>query len=220
MSLPRAPKAAKLVMSFLYREEEVLAGVLAAADGKYGPLDFLSEALPFEFTSYYEAEMGKGLKRRLAGFRPLIQPEHLPGIKLWANIQENQHLDEKGGRKINIDPGYLASAKFILATGKDYSHRIYLGERYLRGFDPYVSERIVPHPPLDLSGLRLSPADRPDHPDPQAVFMANEKPRIPKTKGPRGRVMKRQDAFDTVPGFLVHLNPGILGPFNPTRRYL
>jgi len=128
MSLPRAPKAAKLVMSFLYREEEILAEVLAAADGKYGPLDFLSEALPFEFTSYYEAEMGKGLKRRLAGFRPLIQPEHLPGIKLWANSQENQHLDERRGRKINIDPGYLASAKFILATGKDYSHRIYLGD--------------------------------------------------------------------------------------------
>ena len=127
MSLPRAPKAAKLVMSFLYREEDVLAAVLTAADGKYGPLDFLSEALPFEFTSYYESEMGKKLKRRLAGFRPLILPEHLPGIKLWANGQENLHVNQKGGRKINIDPGYLASAKFILATGKDYSHRIYLG---------------------------------------------------------------------------------------------
>jgi hypothetical protein len=128
MSLPRAQKAAKLVMSFLYREEEVLTAVLAAADGKYGPLDFVSEALPFEFTSYYEREMGKKLRRRLAGFRPLILPEHLPGIKLWANAQENLHLNEKGGRKINIDPGYLASAKFILATGKDYSHRIYLGD--------------------------------------------------------------------------------------------
>jgi len=128
MSLPRAPKAAKLVMSFLYREEKVLAEVLAAADAKYGPLDFLSETLPFDFTSYYEAEMGKGLKRRLAGFRPLILPQQLPGIKLWANGQENLHLGATGGRKINIDPGYLASAKFILATGKDYSHRIYLGD--------------------------------------------------------------------------------------------
>ncbi len=126
MSLPRGPKAAKLVMSFLYREEDVLAAVLAAADGKYGPLDFLSEALPFDFTTYYEPEMGKKLKRRLAGFRPLILPEQLPGTKLWANGRENLYLNEKGGRKINIDPGYLSSAKFILATGKDYSHRIYL----------------------------------------------------------------------------------------------
>jgi hypothetical protein len=128
MSLPRAPKPAKLVMSFLYREEAVLAEVLAAADGKYGPLDFLSETLAFEFTGYYETEMGKHLKRRLAAFRPLILPPQLPGIKVWANDQENRHLNEKGGRKINIDPGYLAPAKFILATGKDYSHRIYLGD--------------------------------------------------------------------------------------------
>jgi hypothetical protein len=128
MSHPRAPKPAKLVMSFLYREEEALAEVLAAADGNFGPLDFLSETLPFEFTSYYEAEMGKHLKRRLAAFRPLIFPPQLPEIKVWANGQENRHLDERGGRKINIDPGYLAPAKFILATGKDYSHRIYLGD--------------------------------------------------------------------------------------------
>jgi len=127
MSLPRPPKAAKLVMSFLYREEDVLAAVLTAADAEFGPLDFLSEALPFEFTSYYRLEMGQNLKRRLAGFRLLIRPEDLPGIKLWANDRESRHLSEKGGRKINIDPGYLASAKFILATGKDYSHRIYLG---------------------------------------------------------------------------------------------
>jgi len=126
MSLPRGPKAAKLVMSLLYGDENALAAVLGAADQEYGPLDFLSEVLPFDFTTYYEREMGKKLKRRLAGFRPLILPEQLPGIKLWANSQENLYLNEKGGRKINIDPGYLSSAKFILATGKDYSHRIYL----------------------------------------------------------------------------------------------
>ena len=174
MSLPRGPKAAKLVMSFLYRDEGVLAAVLGAADRKYGPLDFLSEALPFDFTTYYESEMGKKLKRRLAGFRPLILPEQLPGIKLWANGQENLHLNEKGGRKINIDPGYLSSAKFILATGKDYSHRIYLEGRHLRRFDLDVPERIFHDPSLDLSGLCLFPADRSDHPAPEAVFVANE----------------------------------------------
>jgi hypothetical protein len=128
MSLPRSPRAAKLVMSFLYRDEAPLAETLAAADEKYGPVDFLSEPLPFEFTAYYEREMGKNLKRRLAGFRPLIFPQQLPEIKHWANAREDRHRDEKGGRRINIDPGYIASAKFILATAKDYSHRIYLGD--------------------------------------------------------------------------------------------
>ena len=84
MSLPH-PRRQIPIMSFLYREEETLAGVLSNVDGRYGPMDFLSEALPFDFTSYYEPEMGKNLKRRLAGFRPLILPEQLPEIKLWDN---------------------------------------------------------------------------------------------------------------------------------------
>jgi hypothetical protein len=49
-------------------------------------------------------------------------------IKLWANGAENRNLNEAGGRRVNIDPGYLAGAKFVLLTGKDYSHRLYLGE--------------------------------------------------------------------------------------------
>ncbi|HYB19437.1 MAG TPA: DUF4416 family protein, partial [Thermodesulfobacteriota bacterium] len=49
-------------------------------------------------------------------------------VKLWTNALEGQTLNEQGGRRVNIDPGHLAAAKFILATGKDYSHRIYLGE--------------------------------------------------------------------------------------------
>ena len=32
-------------------------------------------------------------------------------------------------RKVNIDPGYLLSSRFILATGKEYSHRIYIGKK-------------------------------------------------------------------------------------------
>jgi hypothetical protein len=113
-------------MSFLYRKEEALAAVLTTVDGRYGPMDFLSEALPFDFTSYYEPEMGKNLKRRLAGFRPLISPDHLPEIKLWTNELEDRNRNEQQGRKVNIDPGYLAGAKLVLATGKDFSHRIYL----------------------------------------------------------------------------------------------
>ena len=126
VSLPRQPKAVKLIMSFLYREEEALTTVLTTVDGRYGPMDFLSEALSFDFTSYYEPEMGKNLKRRLASFRPLLSPEQLPGIKLWTNELEDRNRNEQQGRKVNIDPGYLAGAKLVLATGKDFSHRVYL----------------------------------------------------------------------------------------------
>lgn len=126
MSFTRQPKAVKLVMSFLYGEEKVFPAALAAVDERYGPVDFLSEPLRFEFTSYYEPEMGKNLRRRLASFRTLISPEQLPEIKIWTNKLEKHYLNAARGRKVNIDPGYLAPSKLILATGKDYSHRIYL----------------------------------------------------------------------------------------------
>jgi hypothetical protein len=33
-----------------------------------------------------------------------------------------------GRRRINLDPGYVTAAKLVLATTKDFSHRIYLGD--------------------------------------------------------------------------------------------
>jgi hypothetical protein len=128
VSLPRVPKPVKLAMSFIFKEVKDLAAALSEVDDRYGPMDFLSESLPFDFTHYYEPEMGRGLWRRVASFESLISPDQLPGVKLWTNALEARFLNERRGRKVNIDPGYLAASKFILATGKDYSHRIYLGE--------------------------------------------------------------------------------------------
>lgn len=128
MSLPRLPKVVKLSMSFIASRGEDFASALAEADRQYGPVDLVSEPLPFHFTDYYEREMGQGLWRRMVGFAPLIPPEQLVSIKLWANRVEDQNLNEQGGRRVNIDPGYVTGAKFVLATGKDYSHRVYLGE--------------------------------------------------------------------------------------------
>ncbi len=126
--MPRSPQPVKLVMSFISGEEKECAAAISEADQRYGPVDFLSEALPFHFTVYYEPEMGRGLWRRLAGFGPLIAPEQLVAIKVWTNALEARFLSGRQGRKVNIDPGYIAASKFVLATGKDYSHRIYLGE--------------------------------------------------------------------------------------------
>ena len=33
-----------------------------------------------------------------------------------------------GKRRVNIDPGYISQSKLVLATTKDHSHRIYLGQ--------------------------------------------------------------------------------------------
>ncbi|HSR13168.1 MAG TPA: DUF4416 family protein [Thermodesulfobacteriota bacterium] len=128
MSRLRQPQDVKLVMSLLARRDEDLAPALSAADGEYGPVDFVSERLPFDFTDYYEAEMGAELKRRIVSFGPLLPSDRLVRVKHWANEQESRTADEKGDRRVNIDPGFLSESKFVLATGKDYTHRIYLGE--------------------------------------------------------------------------------------------
>jgi hypothetical protein len=37
-------------------------------------------------------------------------------------------FSEEGKRSINIDPGYMLMSRFVLATGKDFTHRVYLGK--------------------------------------------------------------------------------------------
>jgi len=98
-----------------------IAGLLAA-------IEFKSEVYNFsQFTDYYQEEMGLDLSKQIVTFTGTITPETLPGIKLRTNEFE-QKQNSQGQRLVNIDPGYITSAKVLLATTKDYSHRIYLGQ--------------------------------------------------------------------------------------------
>lgn len=92
----------------------------------FGAIDFSSGIIPFKYTDYYEGEFGKGLSRAFVCFSKLIAPEKLSAIKLFTNALE-QKFSRDSRRLINIDPGYVDMAKLVLATTKDYAHRIYLG---------------------------------------------------------------------------------------------
>jgi len=81
---------------------------------------------PFSYTDYYRKEMGEGLARSFLIMDCLMDPEDLAAIKVETNRIEASFA-EKGGRRINIDPGYLGLAKIVLASTKDFSHRICLG---------------------------------------------------------------------------------------------
>jgi hypothetical protein len=52
----------------------------------------------------------------------------LAQIKLATNELE-QEYSSGGKRTVNIDPGYMLHERFVLATAKNYSHRIYIGRR-------------------------------------------------------------------------------------------
>lgn len=94
----------------------------------YGPIDYTSDILPFDQTSYYEKEMGLHLQRQFISFKRLILPDKLTNIKRQTNELENKLSFIRRNRSINLDPGYLEYGKLVLATTKDHQHRLYLGK--------------------------------------------------------------------------------------------
>ena len=103
------------------------AGRLLVAE--LGPVDSRSPFLPFDFTDYYQEEMGEGLMRRWIAFVELRERAYLASAKHAAVIIEGE-LSESGRRTVNIDPGYVDDAQVVLSTAKNFSHRIYIGKGY------------------------------------------------------------------------------------------
>ncbi|MFH0731233.1 MAG: DUF4416 family protein [Pseudomonadota bacterium] len=127
MSQPQTPSPAKLVIGLFMKEKDLFSPVASALADRFGAIDMISRWLPFDYTIYYEPEMGAPLNRRMLVFKQLIEQEDLPGIKQITNEIEIGHAVE-GKRRVNIDPGYLLHERFVLATGKNFTHRIYLGQ--------------------------------------------------------------------------------------------
>ncbi|MBL7084784.1 MAG: DUF4416 family protein [Candidatus Omnitrophica bacterium] len=122
------PSPVKLIMGVIFSSEGILLKARIKLAKKFGPLDFESPIMPFDYTKYYEQEMGPRLLRCFFSFKRLINPGDLAAIKLYTNRLECSLSGGKkeSPRKINLDPGYISAAKLVLATCKDYSHRIYL----------------------------------------------------------------------------------------------
>ncbi len=125
MSTPREADHVKLIVSLFSQENSLIDEVISQLEEMFGHADWISPELWFDRTRYYEREMGWPLHRRFVSFEDLIRPEDLVDIKIRTNGVEDQYrTDEK--RCINIDPGYVAMERLVLATGKNYTHRIYL----------------------------------------------------------------------------------------------
>ena len=115
---------------------KLLAGLLASADDLleqavrelcqvFGALDASSAVTDWNLSTYYQAEMGSSIRRQFVTFEKLFDPEELPAFKCQTNDMEDTWRTEKG-RQVNIDPGYIATGKLVLASTKDAAHRIYL----------------------------------------------------------------------------------------------
>jgi len=127
MSQPELSEKVKLIMSLFSPEKALIERVLEALVQQYGEIDWISPEMFFDRTRYYEKEMGWPLHRRFLSFEKLISPEMLVEVKLKTNDLETAFLKGEK-RRINIDPGYISLERLVLATGKNYIHRIYLGK--------------------------------------------------------------------------------------------
>jgi hypothetical protein len=125
MSLPSPPAPAKLVIGFFVRDRHLAAAVIGRLVERFGQLDLISQWISFDYTTYYIQEMGRPLYRRMVAFRDLIEQTALAKIKIATNDIERQSMID-GRRQVNIDPGYLLAERFVLASGKNFSHRIHL----------------------------------------------------------------------------------------------
>jgi hypothetical protein len=117
---------AGLISSSALHFEEAERSLVA----RYGPTDFKSPCFPFNLTDYYEKQMGGNLQRVFLSFAGLISPEKLSGIKVQTNALEEALRRRSGGnlRIVNIDPGIVTASALIMATAKDFAHRVPLAE--------------------------------------------------------------------------------------------
>lgn len=128
MSTPTLPPLAQLLFSVFSAQWDAFWPQLRSdLEQRFGPADHVSVLLPFVETTYYHQEFGAPLTRRFLGFSHLVPQDVLRNVKLWCHDRELESMYD-GKRLFNIDPGLLTQERLVLATGKNFSHRIYLGQ--------------------------------------------------------------------------------------------
>lgn len=122
----KEPPPAKLFMSLFTSENALFQQGMDVCRPLFGEIDSVSKRFSFDFTDYYQKEMGGTLFRHFITFERLIPRDLLSEIKQTTNRFERQFANGQGNRRLNIDPGYLCLEHVILATTKSYTHRPYL----------------------------------------------------------------------------------------------
>jgi hypothetical protein len=126
----RQPIPVKLFAGMISREPLLFDECAEVLCSEFGPLDLRGPIVAWDQTDYYREEMGTGLLRTFVFFERLLDPEQLSPVKNLTNLIEKRFSHAaSGNRRINIDPGYITEAKVVLASTKDFSHRVYIGRQ-------------------------------------------------------------------------------------------
>jgi hypothetical protein len=125
MGTPRSPAPVKLIAGVLASSDDLLREAAAALSQRFGPVDAFSIPTRWDLSSYYRDEMGDVIRRQFISFEKLTAADGLAESKHITNGMEGVWR-AGSGRRVNIDPGYIAATKLVLASTKDAAHRVYL----------------------------------------------------------------------------------------------
>ncbi len=164
MGTIRPCERVKLFCGILGREMHIIGSALDRLEQLAGPADYCSLPVRFDFTDYYEAEMGPDLLRVFVSFERPIDPEDLREIKIATNSVEEEiaqrgRLDGMARRPVNLDPGFLSLHSIVLASTKNFQHRIPVGKGI------YLEQEMF----FTRTGARFLPWTYPDYQSPQYV---------------------------------------------------
>ncbi len=117
----------KIIVALTRKSGTAIDEIFRILEEKFSGIERISARFDFSrFTDYYTREMGPQLEKDFIVFSALEIPDALPQFKLWTNEVEDKYR-RADRRTINLDPGYVCDAKVVLATTKNYTHRLYLG---------------------------------------------------------------------------------------------
>lgn len=120
-----------LLTAVITRYDAALAWARERSTAEWGSIALESPTFPFIETNYYEPTMGPNLGTTFLAFERPYDPADTATTKLATNAWETEYAAlgrHPEPRPLNLDPGYLTSAKLVLSSTKDHTHRIYLGQ--------------------------------------------------------------------------------------------
>jgi hypothetical protein len=175
MASIKEPQPVLPFTGLLWRKDFDVNSVHDRLSQTLGDTIFRSETQPFTHTTYYNKEMGERILRQWWVFDKTCDPAILAAMKHTTNAIEQQHLDNQNNRRVNIDPGFITMSNVILASTKNYSHRIYL------------DQGIYAEVTLIFKGKTYSILDwtYPDYKEPATIAFFNRAREILKEKLPR-----------------------------------
>lgn len=121
------PPNVKLICGVTISPKVKLEDVITNLEYTFGMVEDKSQIIDFTHTNYYTPEMGPNLKKVLLSFEKPFMADNLWLAKRSTIDIECIYMKD-GKRQVNLDPGYLETSKLVLASTKNFSHRIYLNQ--------------------------------------------------------------------------------------------